>query len=316
MPDVRIALTEYRVRLCFLRAGHVSAYLGVTLRGGFGAALRRISCVKPTSSSCLDCLLQTSCPYGYLFETPVPSGQALMKLYTHAPHPIVLRPPLSIPSKVTSETQAELVVLLVGRASQYFPYVLQALLHLGTEGLGADRVPFRVDRVTGGSDGKLVYAADTPGPVQLLEPELVRASVKPPQDGLLAVHFITPMRLRVNNQVLRSPAFDALVSAALRRLELLARLHQSGEFHIHSAEVAATARQGRLVQNETHWHDVVRYSKRQDREMPLGGLVGRAVFAGPVLGLTELLSLAGRVHAGKATVFGNGHFRVEAISHD
>lgn len=314
MGSVLLAIAEYRVRLSFGKAGRISSYLGATLRGGFGAMLRQISCVQPTLTSCCQCLLQNSCPYGYLFETPIPRGQPIMKLYIHAPHPLVLRPPLSIRSQVEPGAEAEIAALLVGRASQYFPYVLLALQRLGAEGLGVDRVPFRIQRVAGGDNGTVVYAAESAGPVPLVEPEVFTASVGPPQEGLLAIEFVTPMRLRVNNQVLRQPDFGALVSAALRRLELLARVHSAGEFNIPAPEVAATAREAKLVHNDTCWRDVVRHSRRQGQDMPLGGFVGRAVFAGKVVGLRKLLALAGRVHVGKGTLFGNGYFRVEEVS--
>ena len=314
MERVSLRLSEYQVRIRFVRGGRLSSHIGVTLRGGFGAALRHIACVQSQQVSCSQCILQGSCPYGYMFETPVAEGQAVMKLYTHAPHPFVIRSPLDVSPRVAEGTEVDLGVVLMGRAHGYFPYVLLALQHLGERGLGAERVPFRVERVVAGTNGRVVYPAEAGRPVPLVTPETVQASLRPPRECALMVHFLTPLRLRVENRVLTQPDFGALVSASLRRLELLTRVHDAGRFELNAAEIARAARQVQVASDRTRWHDVVRYSRRQEREMPLGGLVGEAVFVGEVGSLVEILSLAGRVHVGKGTAFGHGHFRVEEVS--
>lgn len=210
--------------------------------------------------------------------------------------------------------EVEIAVLLFGHATEYFPYVLFAFERLGEAGLGVERVPFRIERVVIGSNGEQVFSSETPGPVPLLPAEVAEASIGEPREGFLRVEFLTPMRLRVEKRkALRRPDFGALVYAALRRLELLVRVHEAGEFTVRAPEIVGMAREAELVEDETRWHDVVRYSQRQGRTMPLGGFVGSALFSGKVLGLTSVLSLAGRVHVGRGTAFGNGHFRVEEV---
>ena len=88
-----ISLSEYSARIRFCGAGRLAPDIGATLRGGFGKALKDICCVH-TGTKCPECLLGWRCAYGYLFETPVPPDSPMMRRYTHAPHPFVLRPPL------------------------------------------------------------------------------------------------------------------------------------------------------------------------------------------------------------------------------
>jgi hypothetical protein len=69
-------------------------YKGSTLRGGFGAAFRRIVCVI-RDKECSDCLLKGKCVYSYIFETPPPADTAVMRKYEAAPHPFVIEPPMA-----------------------------------------------------------------------------------------------------------------------------------------------------------------------------------------------------------------------------
>lgn len=84
---LRCARVEFTLR--FLGEGVVSRYWPNTLRGGFGMALRETSCVMERDT-CGQCTLRRECAYGYLFETPIVASDAVMRLYTQAPHPFVI----------------------------------------------------------------------------------------------------------------------------------------------------------------------------------------------------------------------------------
>ena len=60
---------------------------GSTLRGGFGAAFRRIVCVI-RDKECSDCLLKGKCVYSCIFETPPPADTTVMRKYEAAPVPL------------------------------------------------------------------------------------------------------------------------------------------------------------------------------------------------------------------------------------
>src|SRR5262249_8728390 len=85
-------VSRYRVRLRARKSALLPRYLGSTLRGGFGHALKEAVCVV-RHRDCERCILAERCIYPYLFETsPPPSG--LMQGQTRAPHPFILMPPL------------------------------------------------------------------------------------------------------------------------------------------------------------------------------------------------------------------------------
>jgi len=262
-------------------------------------------------------VLGNRCAYGYLFETPTTVALPILKRYPYAPHPFVLRPPAEHPGAVEAGTFFDLSVVLVGRGAEYFPFVLLALMRLGELGLGAGRVPFEVEEVRSHPDGALVYERGPGRPVVPPAPRQLSASVGEPRFGNLQIRYLTPLRLRVQERTLRRPEFALLVSAALRRLELLCRVHEAGDFALDAADLVRRAESVRLTRDETYWEDATRYSRRQGNLMPMGGLKGSATFQGQIGPFAELLALAGRVHVGKGTSFGHGFFRVQEVSpHD
>jgi len=265
--------------------------------------------------ACRECLLGARCAYGYLFETPISPDATVMRRYTHAPHPFVLCPPPNGTCEADSGTSIALSLILFGRAIDHFPYVLLGLLRLGELGLGVERVTFDVEAMASAPDGQVIYTGQKDKPVLPPPPRSIDASVRPPKLGRFRLHLLTPMRIRLQDKVLRRPEFAPLVSAALRRLELLCRVHEAGVYELDGEELVRSAQSTSLVRDETRWHDLSRYSKRQDHRMPLGGIVGTATFEGDFGTLQELMSLAGKVHVGKGTAFGHGLFRMEPEDH-
>jgi hypothetical protein len=309
---VCLKVAEYSLGLRFLGPGSQLANLDVTLRGGFGHALREVSCAQP-GGVCAECVLGDRCAYGYLFDTAVPAHAEVMRRYTHAPHPFVLRSLKSDLPSTSRDTVADLSLLLFGRASQYFPYAVFALQRLGANGLGPRRLPFEVTLIRQRS-GEVIYRQGERRALSAAAPEVLVAEVGPPRPGRFRLHFRSPTRLRVNNQVLRKPAFAPFVSAALRRLELLCRMHDAGTFEINAVELAQQAEAVQLVRDATRWQELSRYSRRQEQSMPLGGLRGWAEFAGDLGTFGPLVKLAGAVHVGRNTAFGNGLCELEELT--
>src|SRR5689334_4844685 len=95
-PDdfASLELARYELRLRAVRQTALPAFLGSTLRGAFGHALKQAVCIMP-HRDCERCLVAERCLYPYLFETPVPSGAMwLLRNQQQAPRPFILAPPL------------------------------------------------------------------------------------------------------------------------------------------------------------------------------------------------------------------------------
>lgn len=86
-----VARFEVRLRSC--ESVSLPPFLGSTLRGALGHALKQAVCVVD-HGDCSQCPVAGQCVYPYFFETPVPAGIAQLRGQRHAPHPFVLEPPI------------------------------------------------------------------------------------------------------------------------------------------------------------------------------------------------------------------------------
>lgn len=89
-PALEIA--RYEISLCARAQVTLPPFLGSTLRGAFGHALKKTVCVAP-HRDCERCMLVDRCSYPYLFETPVPVDVPQLRGQKNAPHPFILTPP-------------------------------------------------------------------------------------------------------------------------------------------------------------------------------------------------------------------------------
>src|SRR6185295_521555 len=98
----KLTLSRYELRLKARDACSLPAFLGSTLRGAFGHALKETVCVMP-HRDCERCLVADRCIYPYLFETPPPPDLALLRGQQRAPHPFILSPPSPFVPAVTKD---------------------------------------------------------------------------------------------------------------------------------------------------------------------------------------------------------------------
>ena len=86
-------VARFDVELSSLERALLPPYLGSTLRGAFGHALKDAVC-EVEHGDCRRCPLLHRCIYPYLFETPIPPGIRELRGQTHAPLPFIIEPPL------------------------------------------------------------------------------------------------------------------------------------------------------------------------------------------------------------------------------
>lgn len=86
-------VARFDVKLSALDRTLLPPYLGSTLRGAFGHALKlAISPIE--NGECDACSVSEPCVYHYLFETPVPPGATQLRGQREAPVPFILSPPV------------------------------------------------------------------------------------------------------------------------------------------------------------------------------------------------------------------------------
>ncbi len=312
---------KFTFRLRALSDLHLPAYKGSTLRGGFGHALKQVTCALKRQE-CSQCLLRDRCVYLYLFETPPPADTQMMRLYPAAPHPFVIEPPLNDARVVPQGETLEFGLVLVGRALDHLAYFVYAFIALGEKGLGRDRGKFALEQIIAESaDGPVtIYQgarrllSHTPA-FPTREVMQGRCDELAEIDGL-SLNFLTPTRIRSDERLVEQPEFHHLIRALLRRISMLSYFHCKKKLDLNFRGILEAAQAIKRVSSELRWFDWDRYSNRQRQRMSLGGFIGSVSYSGNFGELLPFMVWGEVLHVGKAASFGLGRFRMQASGHN
>ncbi|MBU0500427.1 MAG: CRISPR system precrRNA processing endoribonuclease RAMP protein Cas6 [Gammaproteobacteria bacterium] len=281
------------------------AYLGSAWRGAFGRALREAVCATG-QKQCQGCPLISVCPYAYLFETLVerlPNGNR----NTHAPHPLVMelfpheeQPP--------SPDRYALGICLIGKAMEWLHLVILAMQRAGERGIAGNRNRFRLLAVEQ-HDGTGWQPIFHPGGT--LRPLAVTLSAPEIPEGPAGIELTTPLRIQHHGRILGPaelcPRF--FVQALFHRFSQLSLLHGGGDAP--PEPWPAIPPESPFLAAGLHWKDLDRYSSRQERKHPIGGVLGR--FTLDLTGLEAAWPLLWHgqfLHIGKLSSLGHGGYRI------
>ena len=161
------AMSEFLIAIPANPGSWGERFAAPTLQGfhlrRFGNAFRRISCALK-EANCNNCLLRTSCPYAYIFETAPPPGSAALRNYESIPRPFVLEPPLETKTEYRPGEKLAFNLVLIGRATNYLPYFIVAFRELGELGIGKMRRKYRLAEIQAiglnNGESQLVYRAE------------------------------------------------------------------------------------------------------------------------------------------------------------
>lgn len=300
---------RFRLRFEADREYGVQGYRGSAWRGVFGRALKDLVCVRE-DGECGLCEARARCVYPTVFETEAGREECGPKSVVWAPHPYVLTPEAEWrPREVRGET---VEVTLLGRGVDEWAYVLHALRRGAERGIGAERVSLRLVSVEEETAaGGWRRAMTTEG---VLVAGRAWTPEAPAMPGRVRVRLATPVRVRREQDLVEPErmGFDEFAAALLRRLALLSRFHTQEAWRLDHAGLREAARRARVLRQELEWQDWARFSSRQKKRIPMGGVVG--FYELETAGLKELWPLlwAGQwAHVGKGAVMGLGRYAVE-----
>jgi len=107
-------------------------------RNNIGFQLRKIVCVL-RNSDCSVCILNATCIYPLMFETPIDKNNSFLKGRNRAPHPYVIYSEAKPEEKLDG---LNLEIILIGSGIKYFPYIILAIMNVGKTGILRKRVQF------------------------------------------------------------------------------------------------------------------------------------------------------------------------------
>ncbi len=283
-----------------------SLYWGSAWRGLLGWELRRILCPFPRMPVCKSCLIRRSCPYFRLMEDR--SDDLRIQ---DAPRGYVL-----YPSTNGDANRLNLDITLFGECIRYAPVVFKALQNGEKTGLGAARTPYVLlsveEKTPRGPTRDIPLDFDRYTDFGLGAPLSEWLSESQPAGTALTCRLITPVRLRKNGKYLGRMDWKYFFATLVRRLESLGCLFASGEFlgKERFLEILDGFSDLNPKAENLRWHDYTRWSNRQRRKVPMGGLVGEARFEIENEDLWHWFAAARIAHVGKGASMGLG--KIEA----
>jgi hypothetical protein len=286
---------------------------GITLRGAFGTAFRSLVCAD-RRAHCDQCLLHSTCPYGFVFAPQVPANAERLRLNRDIPRPFVIKPPLD--GKVLYRPGENLAfdLMLVGKAGDFLPYFLVSFRELGERGIGVGRGRYEIEQVEAiGHNGasQLIYHRSDPVvrtadlPIRWDGP-LGRSEIPPK----VRVRFLTPVLLKQGGQWVK-PCFGALMKRLRDRIQALSYFYCGETLDMDFQRFGEAADRVASFFHELRWVEEHRRSRQRDIKHSLKGYVGTVSYEGDLEPFWPFLRMGEYLHVGKAAVFGQGWYRIE-----
>jgi hypothetical protein len=297
-----LPLSRYRIGVRLSQPLPQTTYMGSAWRGVIGWELQRLICPFTRRPECKSCLIRDHCPYFQLFEdqSPFPGIQEMPRGYIFS----------STEGRDMHEQM--LIITLIGSCIRYFPAILKAVHEGGSAGIGPSRIGYAVQSVSGMAPGNgdqaLPLDPDAWAGIDIAFPLVDWISPCPAVDRSADFVLATPVRLRKQGKYLGKMDWPYFFATIVRRLEALNCLFANGEplgkeRYLALAQAFADTV---TIQSDLSWVDYSRYSNRQHKKVPMGGLVGAATLKASESWVFPWLQAAGLVHVGKGASMGLG----------
>ncbi len=306
--------TTYWLEISPRQALQLPVGSGALVRGTFGRALRRMTCLTG-AHACSGCQLATRCVYREVFD-PLPPAQHALQAFSAVPPPYVLHVRSLDGAKLAAGQPARLGITLVGSARRNLELVALALRQALEEGWLRERISLQLHRVLADQVEGLVPALDLErkqllphSATSCLTPEAIDLSMVEP--CAVEMEWLTPTALKQAGREARIEMVQARtwLMTLLRRVALLADFYGEAPLRFDFPRWADLAGRARFTVRQLRRQSWNRYSARQGRTMPMGGLVGRVRIEGPLRPFLPLMDFARRLHVGRHAAFGLGEYR-------
>lgn len=219
----QLAINRYTFNFRVETPLQLSFYSGSMLRGSFGHALRRISCMTKLKD-CKSCPLYRSCPYTSVFE-PAPPVDHPLQSFSQVPAPYIIEPPALGERHYKVGDTLSFSMVLMGQAIEQLPLIIYAWQQALSQGVTKYKskatlidVSYQID-----SHQQIIYQHGQSNAV-IAHKALEFSSIEP--KNKLALSFKTPLRIQHRGKTLSNnmSARDFLM-ALVRRYYLLQELY-------------------------------------------------------------------------------------------
>lgn len=302
-----LPIQQIRCRVALPSDAKLPPFTGSAWRGLIGWELQRLVCPFDRRPACTACTIQNHCPYFLLLEKK--SDMAGLR---ESPKGYVFHSPFD----VQGASERELHITLFGSCTRFLPVVAKAVFRAGRSGIGAGRWPYEVVswEEVGPDQTRVSLPLDPEGYQEARGPfplgDWLRSASEP--DEIERVRFATPVRLRRQGNYLNRMDWPFFFGSLVRRLEALHCIFNEGDLLGKDRWLALQAGFSKIngITDRLRWYDLKRYSNRQRRKVPMGGLFGDVDLSDSPAWLGEWWRAAAVVHVGKGAAMGLGKIKI------
>ena len=290
----------------------LNCFSGAKLRGSFGHALKSETCAMKTKVDCPFCLLKKTCAYPMIFASE--SLDHHLQTFSHKPVPYVIEPPSMGERYYLAGELFRFSMVLSGNAINSLGVIIKAWirtflneknrLHYSQKIF--DGILISVSYKNNAHFEKIIYDDKT----QQLN-EHCQTVLIPEKRELQFAHlrFTTPLRLVKKGKLINQETLNAkiLLISLIKRINLLNEIYNK-ELLIKNIPDLVIQSEQITLRSELIWQDWQRYSNKQKKTIPQGGLKGNIVLQGKLDEFLPWLYLGQWLHIGKNTNFGLGRY--------
>jgi hypothetical protein len=272
-------------------------FIGPTVRGLLGYAVKRASCVTD-HGECARCLLRNACAYPLIFAHEAGEGPKGAGRLTAPEYSVMVDPP----GAFDGLRHIRFTIWLFGNAARWMPQVIDGILRSESSGFGSSGASFTLLEVRSGST--VVWSRSAPA--ALLNPIPIPLVTRTgPVGQTLRLRMITPLELQPSAKTPGMSLVFALILSARRRWRVMCEVSGSAPPQEDRIEDA----QFQVLDHRTVLWTGHRRSVSEGTAMPLQGVLGEMIIAGPWERAGDWLRALDAIAVGRHTSFGMGRLQ-------
>lgn len=275
-------------------------------RGGFGYNLKKICCVNK-KSECNDCFLKRNCVFAILFYPSIEEKGTKFHNINTIPNPYNLFITHQYGSK---RFTVDFILLKPG--FNYYSHIIYSFLKMGEEGIGKERMKYKVDYVRNGATKEIIYSSDknTINPIEPTELNIGAMDKMLFKDKkALNINFISPVRISRKGRFIDNITFFEVVKSILLRLTLLSDCYGTTDINLDIEKLINLSKETSIVSSNLHLQERKRFSTTQESTISMSGLKGEVSYKNVSSDFDTLMNAGSFLGIGKNTTFGCGRFK-------
>jgi len=264
--------------------------LSSSIRGIWGRNLKSIYCLQ-RNISCSDCGF-SHCIYYNVFEKQSGNNNDYR--------------PYIIWHNTENKDETEVHFVFFGIFSEYFDRLMAPILQIQDRPLlsGNKQIDLRINRILDFKNN-LIFDSKSCNFSEIKTQDIEMSPVITEQ---LTLRFISPLRMKYQNVLMREFILEAFVKSIIKRYSAINEYFNNNESE---ALVLNESVLDTRYESNLKWTEKYRRSFRQNEKMSIGGLTGTVKIYNPSADLIKILQYGELIQAGKQTSFGNGKYVIE-----